>query len=229
MGQESYQSVTLDALQNLYDKFISWAPNLLAAVVVLILGWLLAMFLSKLVLKVLEAVKIDSLANQLGLESLAERAGRKLSLAGLGAWIVKWFFFLGSFVAAAEILGLSQVSNFLYDDVLRYAGNVVVAAAIFLLGLLAANFFSGLVESVVKASQLHAGGAMTAVTKWAIIVFTVIAVLSQLGIASDFLHDLFRAVVAMLAIAGGLAFGLGGQGAAKRWLDHLEEDLTRKS
>ena len=229
MGQESYQSVTLDALQNLYEKFISWAPNLLAAVVVLILGWLLAIFLSKLVLKVLEAVKIDSLANQLGLESLAERAGRKLSLSGLGAWIVKWFFFIGSFVAAAEILGLSQVSTFLYDDVLGYAGSVVVAAAIFLLGLLAANFFSGLVETVVKASQLHAANAMAAVTKWAIIVFTVIAVLSQLGIATDFLHDLFRAVIAMVAIAGGLSFGLGGQNAAKRWLDGLEEDLTRRA
>src|SRR3989338_882100 len=229
MGQESYQSVTLAALQNLYDKFISWAPNLLAAVVVLILGWLLAIFLSKLVLKVLEAVKIDSLANQLGLESLAERAGRKLSLSGLGAWIVKWFFFIGSFVAAAEILGLSQVSTFLYDDVLGYAGSVVVAAAIFLLGLLAANFFSGLVETVVKASQLHAANAMAAVTKWAIIVFTVIAVLSQLGIATDFLHDLFRAVIAMVAIAGGLSFGLGGQNAAKRWLDGLEEDLTRRA
>jgi len=229
MGQESYQSVTLAALQNLYEKFISWAPNLLAAVVVLILGWLLAIFLSKLVLKVLEAVKIDSLANQLGLESLAERAGRKLSLSGLGAWIVKWFFFIGSFVAAAEILGLSQVSTFLYDDVLGYAGSVVVAAAIFLLGLLAANFFSGLVETVVKASQLHAANAMAAVTKWAIIVFTVIAVLSQLGIATDFLHDLFRAVIAMVAIAGGLSFGLGGQNAAKRWLDGLEEDLTRRA
>lgn len=229
MGQESYQSVAFTALENLYEKFISWAPSLLAAIIVLILGWLLAIFLSKLVQKVLEAVKIDSLANQLGLESLAERAGRRLSLSGLGAWIVKWFFFLGSFVAASEILGLSQVSTFLYDDVLGYAGNVVVAAAIFLLGLLAANFFSGLVGTVVKASQLHAAGAMVAITKWAIIVFTVIAVLSQLGIATDFLHDLFRAVIAMVAIAGGLAFGLGGQNAAKRWLDGLEEDLTKKA
>lgn len=228
MGQDSYQGVALAALENLYDKFISWAPNLLAVLVVLVLGWLVAIFLSKLVLKVLEAIKIDALANQLGLGNLSERVGRKLSLSGLGAWIVKWFFFLGSFIAAAEILSLNKVSEFLYQDVLAYAGNVVVAAAIFLLGLLAAKFFSELVASVVKASQLHSAGAMAAVTKWAIIVFTVIAVLSQLRIATDFLHDLFRAVIAMLAIAGGLAFGLGGRDAAKRWLDSLEDDLTHK-
>lgn len=225
---ESYQSVALRALQNLYEQITAWIPNLLAAVVVLILGWLLAISLSKLVHKVLEAIKIDTLANQLGLSNLAERTGRKLSLSGLGAWLVKWFFFLSSFVAAAEILGLTQVSSFLYNDVLGYAGNVIVAAAIFLLGLLAAKFFSELVESVIKAGQLHAAGALAAVTKWSIIVFTVIAVLSQLGIATDFLHDLFRAVIAMIAIAGGIAFGLGGKDTAKRWLDNLEEDLTRK-
>ena len=228
MVQGTYQSVALSALENLYIKFISWAPNLLAAIIVLIIGWLLAIFLSKLVQKILETVKIDSLANQLGLQNVAERAGRKLSLSGFGGWLIKWFFFLGSFVAASEILGLSQVSTFLYEQVLGYAGNVIVAAAIFLLGLLAAKFFAGLVETVVKASQLHSAGALVAVTKWSIIVFTVIAVLSQLGIATDFLHDLFRAVIAMLAIAGGLAFGLGGQGSAKRWLDTLEEDLTKK-
>jgi hypothetical protein len=225
----TYQSVALSALENLYTKFLSWAPTLLAALVVLLLGWILAIFLSKLVAKILEAVKIDSLANQLGMETVAERAGRKLSLSGFGAWLVKWFFFLSSFVAAAEILGLSQVSTFLYEDVLGYAGDVVVAAAIFLLGLLAAKFFAGVVESVVKASQLHSAGALVAVTRWSIIVFTVIAVLSQLGIATEFLHDLFRAIIAMLAIAGGLAFGLGGQSTAKRWLENLEEDLTRKN
>src|SRR3989344_1502412 len=205
MGYDSYPNVAVDALQNLYDKFVSWAPSLLAALVVIILGWLLAIFLSKLVLKLLESIKIDSLANQLGMESLSERVGRNLSLSGLGAWIVKWFFFLGSFIAATEILGLQQVSTFLYEDVLSYAGNVVVAAAIFLLGLLAARFFSELVATAVKASQLHSASAMAAVTKWAIIVFTVIAVLSQLQIATDFLHDLFRAVIALVAIAGGLS------------------------
>src|SRR3989344_1132328 len=225
MGQESYQGIALSALQDLYERTLSWAPNLLAAIVVLILGWLLALFLSKLVIKLLEALKLDSLANQLGLDTLSSRVGKKLSLSGFGGWLVKWFFFLGSLIAAADILGLGQVSQFLYDDVLGYAGNVIVAAAILLLGLLAAKFFSELVSSAVKASQLHSGGALSAITKWAIIVFTVIAVLSQLRIATDFLHDLFRAVIAMLAIAGGLAFGLGGQGAAKRWLDKVEDDL----
>ncbi|HVY68041.1 MAG TPA: hypothetical protein VHA30_04080, partial [Patescibacteria group bacterium] len=136
-----------------------------------------------------------------------------------------WFFFLGSFIAAADILGLEAVSTFLYQDVLGYAGHVIVAMAVMLLGILAANFFSGLVTATVNASGLHKGEMLGAIAKWAIVAFTVIAALSQLQIATDFLQDLFRAIIAMLAIAGGLAFGLGGRDHAKKVLDALEDSL----
>lgn len=228
MGNQTYQATVVGALQELYAKTVAFLPSLLAAIIVLILGWLIAIFLSKLVLKILDAIKIDALANQVGLENLSEKVGRSLSLAKLGAWLVKWFFFLGSFIAAAEILGLSEVSRFLYQDVLGYAGHVVVAMAILLLGILAATFFSGIVNSTVKASGWHAAGSLGALTKWAILVFTVIATLSQLQVATAFLQDLFRAVIAMLAIAGGIAFGLGGKDHAKKILDNVEEDLTKK-
>ncbi len=227
MENEFLQS-SVNALQDLYSTVVSFLPELLAAIIVLIIGWLLAIFLSKLVLRILEAIKIDVLADQLGLKSLSEKVGRNLSLARLGSWLIKWFFFLGSFIAAAEILGLTEVSRFLYQDVLGYASNVIVAMAVLLLGILAANFFSGIVNSTVKASGWHSAGALGAITKWAILVFAIIAALSQLQIATAFLQDLFRAVIAMLAIAGGIAFGLGGKEHAKKVLEGVEEDLTKK-
>jgi hypothetical protein len=225
MDYPTYQVTVVNALQDLYAKTISYLPNLVAAIIVLIIGWLLAAFLSKLVVKLLEMLKIDHLANQLGLQNLSEKAGKKLSLSGLGGWIIKWFFFLASFIAAADILGLAGVSSFLYQDVLTYAGHVVVAMAVLLLGILAANFFSGLVSTTVKASGLHSGESLGAMAKWSIVVFSVIAALSQLQIATAFLQDLFRAVIAMLAIAGGLAFGLGGKEQASKILDGIQNDL----
>ncbi len=226
MDYPTYQVMVIGSLQDLYERTISYLPNLLAAIIVLIVGWLLAMFLSKLIVKVLEMVKIDHLANQLGLNTLGERMDKRLSVANFGGWVVKWFFFLGSFIAAAEILGLQNVSSFLYEDVLSYAGNVVMAMAILLLGILAANFFSELVSSAVKASGWQKGMGLGAITKWAIVIFTVIAALAQLQIATAFLQDLFRAVVAMLAIAGGLAFGLGGKDHAKKVLDEIDSSLS---
>jgi hypothetical protein len=101
--------------------------------------------------------------------------------------------------------------------------------AILLLGILAANFFSGFVETAVKASGFQSSGALATIAKWAIVIFALIAALSELQIARGFLEDLFRAIVAMLAIAGGLSFGLGGKDHAKKVLDHLEGGLTRHS
>jgi len=225
MDYTTYQAVVVQALADLYSKTLTYLPNLVAAIIIVIIGWLLAIFLSKAVYKILEIIKIDQLANQLGLKNLSEKAGRKLSLAALGAWLVKWFFFLGSFIAAADILGLQEVSTFLYQDVLGYAGYVITAMAILLLGILAANFFEGIVVATVKASGLHNGKSLGTITKWAILIFTLIAALSQLQIATAFLQDLFRAIVAMLAIAGGLAFGLGGRDHAKKVLDNIENGL----
>jgi hypothetical protein len=225
MDYPTYQAVIVQALGDLYSKTLTYLPNLVAAIIVVILGWLLAIFLSSVVRKILDIIKIDHLANQLGLKSLSEKTDTKLSLAALGAWLVKWFFFLGSFIAAADILGLQEVSTFLYQDVLNYAGHVVVAMAILLLGILAANFFAEIVVATVKASGLHKGESLGTLTKWSIVAFTIIAALSQLQIATAFLQDLFRAIVAMLAIAGGLAFGLGGRDHAKKVLDSIENGL----
>lgn len=223
-----YQTSVFGPLHDLYVGAIGYVPNLIAAVVVLIVGWIIGIFLGKLVQKALEAVKIDYLANQLGMQTLAQRVERTLSIAALGGWIVKWFFFLGSIIAAADILQLSGVSSFLYAEVIPYAGHVVVAMAILLIGILTANFLSGLVHSSVKAGGFQNPGVLSTLTRWSIIVFTLIATLSQLQIATFFLQDLFRAVVAMFAIAGGLAFGLGGKEHAKRVLDSVESNFNKR-
>lgn len=225
----NYQSAVLGSLSDLYNKLITFLPNLLAAIVVLMLGWLLGIFLGKLVSKVLNAIKIDNLANQLGMQHLSQKVNRPLSISIFGGWLIKWFFFIGSLIAAADILNLNEVTTFLYQDVLGYAGHVVVAMAILLLGILAANFLSGIVSTSVKASGLHAASALGAITRWAVLIFSVIASLAQLQIATAFLQDLFRAVVAMLAIAGGIAFGMGGKDSAQRLLNEIESNLTKKS
>lgn len=226
---ESYSSTVVDSLRTLYERIILYLPNLIVALIVVILGWVIGSFLGTLVHKALNMIGIDNAANQIGLSRLSARTGRNLSIARLGQWLVKWFFFLASFIAACEILGLDQVTAFFYNDVLAYAGHVIVAMAIMLLGILAANFFGGLVETTVRASGVGSAKALSSLTRWAILIFTVIAVLSELQIATSFLQDLFRAVVAMLAIAGGLAFGLGGRDHAKKILDEVEGSLDRRS
>ncbi|SRR5258708_5855905 len=228
MDYYTYQSTIVDSLQSLFYRIVGFLPNILAAIIVLLVGWMIAIFLAKVVQKFLVTIKIDSVANRLGLEHLARRAGRHLSVSGFGEWLVKWFILIAVFIAAADILGLTQVSLFLYGKVFPYFGNVIVAVAILMIGIIAANFLGDLVKGTMAAGELHGGDAMSAVTRWAIIIMAVLTALSQLNVATGFIEQLFTAVVAMFAIAGGIAFGLGGKDHAKKVLDNIERDFNTR-
>src|SRR3989338_1361567 len=91
------------SLQGLYQRLADFVPTLVVAIIVLILGWLIGSGLGKLVQTVLEAIKIDSLANNVGLDKLSARTGKKLSVSVFANWLVKWFFIIATFVAAADI------------------------------------------------------------------------------------------------------------------------------
>lgn len=221
----TYQSSVVDSFQSLWYKVIGFLPNLLAAIVVLVAGWIIAVFLSKVIHRILVALKIDNAANRIGMDELSARVGRTLSIAAFGEWVVKWFFLILVFLAAADILGLTQVSIFLYTRVFPYFGNVIAAVAILLIGSLAANFLAGLVKAALSAGEIGASQALSAITRWAIMIFAVLAALSQLNVASDFLKYLVVGIIAMISIAGGLAFGLGGRDHAKKVLDAIDRDL----
>lgn len=103
----------------------------------------------------------------------------------------------------------------------------MIAMAIMLLGILAANFLSDIIRGTVKAGGFEAGNLLGSLTRWAIIIFAVIAALSELQIAQAFLLDLFRAVIAMIAVAGGLAFGLGGMITQRKFSTMLRMVLLK--
>ncbi len=223
-----YPIVVQDSFANLYDRIIQFLPNILAAVIVLLIGWVIGIFLGSVLRKALISVGIDGLGDQLGLRRLSERSGRNIKISGIVEWVIKWFFILASLIAAADLLGLSDITNFFYVDVLGYAGHVVIAMAIMLLGILAANFLGDIIKGTVKAGGFEAANLLGSLTRWAIIAFAVIAALSELQIAEAFLLDLFRAVIAMIAVAGGLAFGLGGKDHAKKVLDYVEHGISKR-
>ena len=219
-----YSNAVAESLQDLYARFINFLPNFLVAVIILILGWVVAVFLAKLIKQALHSVKVDELGDKLGLDELSNRTGMRLSVSGAIAWLVKWFVLLGVFLAAADILNLPQVSAFFYN-VLLFVPNVIAAAAILLVGTMAAQFLSRLVRHSVAAAGLSSADLIGSVTQWAVMIFTVLATLDQLKVAQAFVQTLFTGVIAMLAIAGGLAFGLGGRDHASKVLDKVERDI----
>src|SRR5689334_20072655 len=131
----NYTSVVAGSLQDLYARLINFLPSFLIAVILLIIGWVVAAFVAKIIRQLLHAAKLDEVGDKLGLDQVSARTGMKMSVSGAIAWIVKWFLLIAIFLAAADILGLTQVSEFL-NQVLLYIPNVVAAAAILLVGTL---------------------------------------------------------------------------------------------
>jgi hypothetical protein len=205
-------------------RFVNFLPNFVVAVVILIVGWVVAIALAKLIKQVLVSAKVDEVVDKLGLEQASARTGMKLSVSGALAWLFKWIILIVVFLAAADILQLDQISVFL-NHVLSYIPNVIAAAAILLVGSLVARFLGRVVRHTVQAAGLVSADLLGSVTQWAVMVFAILATLDQLNVAADFVRTLFTGFIVMLAIAGGLAFGLGGKEHASRILDRIERDI----
>lgn len=221
----SWGEVVLTSLQKLWSDFLLYSPSLVAAIIVLVVGWVLAVILGKIVSHLTSALWIDKGLEKLGIHESLQKVGISFNVAGLLGWIVKWFLIIAFLIASADILGLQQITEFL-NKVVLFIPNVIIAVVVLVFGLVIGNFLSNVVRTGVEATQFRReAGFVSGVAKWSVVVFSFMAALVQLGVAASLIQILFTGFVAMVALAGGLAFGLGGRDVADKILERLREDL----
>lgn len=219
-----WYSVTYEALQNLWQGFLSFVPNLIGALVVFIIGWFIAVGVGKLVAKILEKIKFNQFLEKTGWRGALEKAGIKIDGAGFIGAIFKWVLVIVFLLAAVEILGLVQFADFL-ADVLNYLPNVIVAALIFVVVVIIADIVEKLVRAAVEGTKIGYGHIAGLIVKWSIWVFAILAILVQLKVAPALMQTFFTGIIALIVIAGGLAFGLGGKEIAGEILRDLQRKL----
>ena len=207
-GDAVMVSVT-EALQN----FLGFLPQLIGAIIILVLGWIIAGLLAGLVEKVLKTVGFEKAAESTGIAGFVKQAGSDWTVSKVVAEIVKWFIRLIALQAAASILGMTQISEII-NSILLWLPNLIVALAIIVLGAFLANFVSKIVRGSVAKMGFDNPDLIANIAKFAIIGFAVIAAVDQLGIAETVVNTLLIGVVAAVAAAFALAFGLGGQRVA---------------
>lgn len=220
----------ISSLSGMWVQFAAFLPSLIAALIVFFVGWAISVAAGRLVERLLAVLRINQAFERLrGLKTAVERAGLHLNISLLVGEIVKWFLIIVTLLAATDILGLNEISFFL-TAVLLYIPNVVVASLILIIAVVLSGFVYRTVEASITAAGFGSATVVAAISKWAIIVFAVLAALTQLNVAVALIQTIVTAFFAMLALAGGLAFGLGGKEVATTWLKRLENDLTgRKS
>jgi len=212
------------SFNDIIDRLINFIPSLIAALVILVVGWIIAVLLSALVDKLLRVVGLKSATEKSGLDPWLSKIGIKMDSIALLGGLVKWILIIVSFMAAVDVLGMPSVKTFL-NNAVNYLPSVMAAAAILLIGGVLANFLSEVVRGAVAAAEIGHEKMISGVARYAVWIFAFIAAFVQLGIAANLLQLLFTGLVAMLAIAGGLAFGLGGKDMAAKVLDKVSKNL----
>lgn len=222
MVVQNWTDVVVGSLQSLWLGFSNFVPNLIGAIVVLIIGLIVAAGLGTLIEKIFEGLHLDGFLEKLGVKPYFDRAGLHLRASYFLGRLVYWFVVIAFLLAVADSLGLYALSAFL-TAVLNYVPNVIAAVLIMLAALVLANFLRRIVTASVLSARLTSAQFLGTVTWWAVVIFGLFAALTQLNIAAAIIQSIVTGFIAMLALAGGLAFGLGGKDYANHLLGRLRE------
>lgn len=215
IGQTLVESLTRGL-----NAVVEFIPKFVAGTIILLIGIIISSLLKQVVLQIFKALNVEGFLRKYGVPE----AKQEYTWSNILAEIVRWFVFVLFLIPTADVWGLPQVVTVL-NTFLLYLPNVFVAAIIALVGFVFARLAHDVILASTHGVSADTSRAIASVAKWAIIVFVFLAVLNQLGVAADLVRILFTGFVAMIAIAGGIAFGLGGQGAAKDALEDLRKKL----
>lgn len=214
------------SFQNLWIGVVNFVPNLVIALLILVVGWLVGALIGRAIWQVFKSIKIDDALRRAGFETFLRRGGINLDSGAFIGALVKWFIIVIFLIAALDVLGLSQVNFFLKDVVLGYLPRVLAAALVLLVAGVIGDATGRLVVTAAKTAGVASAHFAGALAKWAIWVFAILVALSQLGIASAFSQTLFTGIVIAVSLALGLSFGLGGQEAAARFIERLRGEMS---
>lgn len=223
---QTWADVLTHSFQNLWLGIVAFVPNIVVAVIIFVLGWLVGAALGRIVSQVVKSLKVDALLKNTGLNEAVERAGFTMDTGAFLGMLIQWFFIIVFLMASLEVLGLTQVNAFLQNVVLAYLPQVIVAALILIVGAVVAGVAHDVVSGAAKAAGVNGAGMAGSIAKWAIWIFTILAVLAQLQVATAFVQTLFTGVVVAVSLAVGLAFGLGGQDAAARAIEKMKMEMS---
>ncbi len=226
-GTQNWGGAVVNSLTDLGQRLVDFLPALVGALVVFLAGWIIAAAIGKVLKKFLQTIQIDKAVAKIGWDGKFSGSDMNLSISALLSGLVEWFLILVFVMAAADILGLSEVTTFL-NSILLYIPNVIVAVVILAVVFLFGNFVYNVVKGSTRAAGVMSATFLAKISKWSIIIFGIFAALIQLGVASSLVSTIFIGIVAMLALAGGLAFGLGGREEAALILRKIREDITEK-
>ena len=217
-------NTTTTAIKDSLDKVLSYIPEVVAALVVILIGVIVAWAVKTVVIRVLGYVKWSKYTDSLGLKRVFTEKVEVIELLGdLAQWTIVIIFLL----PALTILKLESVND-VVKQMLYYIPNVIMAVVILMVGVIVADLAARVVRSTAGTIGARTADLLADVARWAVVAFAVLAALVQLQVAASLLEILWTGVVAFFVVAGGLAFGLGGKEAAADAIARVRKNIPKK-
>lgn len=216
----------------IFDQMVSFYRHMFSggiapAMFILAVGAVISVEISKAATELVRKMGADKALEAMGAKNFFKKAGIKFSVADFTGWLIKWFIMIFALLAAVDFLKLEQVSIFM-EKILNYMPSLIGALAVLTVGLIFAQLVHEAIEGAAVASGVKAYSLVAVAAKWVLIIITILVVLEQTGIGTSTVQIFASGLSLMVALAGGLAFGLGGQYQAKEIIDEIKHKVGHK-
>jgi len=226
MNFEYWLSVTSGAFQKFFEDAILLIPNLLAALIILIVGWIVSVWLGKIIAGLLQLFRFNNLFDRTGWDEALDSAELNITPSDFLGNIFKWVFMVMFLTISTDIIGWTSFTMLL-NSIIQWVPNLVVAIAIMVVAIVISDILEKIVRASTRSMGVRSVNFFGSLVKWSIFVFAIFAVLIQLGIAVSIVNTLAMGLIATITLALGISFGLGGKEAAAELIKEFKHKLRK--
>jgi len=221
-------NIMLEPLRQMFGIIVDFLPHLLVAVVILIVGWMLAKFLKFAVVRGLRGINIHVLADRAGMDGFLKRGGIRSDTVTVIGLLMYWLVILAALMVAFNSLGLAYVTD-LVGRVLLFLPRVIVAILIIAFGAYFARFLASSITAYGRNVGIQDADVLGRFAMYAVMAFVVVIALDQVNIGGDIVRLTFLIVLSGVVLAAAIAFGLGGQKWAANTIERMSSGRKPKS
>lgn len=215
------------SLTSFWGELATFVPKLMAALVLLFLGWMLAKVARSGVLRLMKVLHFDKVTEKSGLEAFLKQADLEVSVASLLGTLVYWLIILVMIVTVANSLGLHMVAE-LFNRVVLYIPNVIVTILVLVFGTILARFINRIVFAWLNNVGFEGALTISTFSEYAMMIFVFFIAMEQLQIANELLTAAFIIAFGAIGLAIAIAFGLGAKDRAGKVIEHMIERSQKK-
>jgi len=217
-----WKNLIVEPVSQMLTKIMAYLPILLGVLVILIVGWIVAKAIKRMVDWLLKLIRFDALADKAGISEILKKGNLQISAGEVISRLVYWLIVIMVLVMTVDALGLPKASDVL-SSLFAYVPKVIAALLVLVVAMFLASFVSGIVRTAAGNANLPKPEMFAGVSRWAIIVFAVTISLEQLGIASLLVTATFNIILGGVCLALAIAFGLGGKDTVAKYLEELKK------